>query len=119
MKGSTQESTRPSAVSFAKALADETRQKIMTLCCCKWLSVTEIVEQLDVAQPTVSHHLAVLREAGLVEARPDGKQTFYTLNQDRVALCCGQLMEIFAPEDEVTKALGRVIVARKRDCGCE
>jgi hypothetical protein len=31
-------------VDFAKAIADETRQKIMALCCCKHLSVTEIVE---------------------------------------------------------------------------
>ena len=40
-------------VNFAKALADETRQKIMSLCCCKWLSVGEIVEALHVSQPTV------------------------------------------------------------------
>ncbi len=56
-------------VLFAKALADETRQKIMKLCCCKWLSVNEIVEQLNVTQPTVSHHLSILREAGLVHVR--------------------------------------------------
>ncbi len=92
-------------VEFAKALADETRQKIMKLCCCKWLSVTEIVEHLDVAQPTVSHHLAILRDAGLVSIRPDGKQTFYTLNQERVVLCCGQIMKVFAPEEEATKTL--------------
>jgi len=92
-------------VTFAKALADETRQKIMKLCCCKWLSVTEIVEQLDVAQPTVSHHLAILRDAGLVNVRPEGKQTFYTLNQERVVTCCGQVMQVFAPEEEATKAI--------------
>ena len=85
-------------VLFAKALADETRQKIMNMVCCKWLSVTEIVEKLDVSQPTVSHHLAILREAGLVDVREEGKQTFYSLNQQRVAVCCGQLMIKFAPE---------------------
>ncbi len=70
-------------VLFAKAIADETRQKIMNLVCCTSLSVNEIVEKLDVSQPTVSHHLAILREAGLVDAREEGKQTFYSLNQDR------------------------------------
>ena len=85
-------------VLFAKAIADETRQKIMNLVCCKSLSVSEIVEKLDVSQPTVSHHLAILREAGLVDLREDGKQTFYSLNQNRVAVCCGQLMIKFAPE---------------------
>ena len=85
-------------VEFAKALADETRQKIMALCCCRWCSVGTLAEQTGVQQPTVSHHLAILREAGLVSARHEGKQTFYTLNQERVVYCCGQIMHAFAPE---------------------
>ena len=90
------------AVIFAKALADDTRQKIMRVCCCEWLSVNEIVDKMKVTQPTVSHHLAILREAGLVKIREAGKQTFYTLDQDRVVACCGQLMLKFAPEQEAT-----------------
>jgi ArsR family transcriptional regulator len=93
-------------VLFAKAIADETRQKIMKICCCEWLSVNEIVEHLNVTQPTVSHHLAILREAGLVKAREEGKQTFYQLNQDRISSCCGQLRTTFSPDaiapDKVT-----------------
>ncbi len=96
-------------VLFAKALADETRQKIMKLCCCNWLSVGEIVERLNVTQPTVSHHLAILREAGLVNAREEGKQTFYSLNQEKVAFCCGQLMFKFAPETEMTEAVKKSV----------
>jgi len=96
-------------VMFAKALADETRQKIMYLVCCQWLSVNEIVEQLHVTQPTVSHHLALLREAGLVNVREEGKQTFYALNQERVAFCCGQLMIKFAPETETTETVKKSI----------
>ncbi len=92
-------------VLFAKAIADSTRQKIMSVCCCSWLSVTEIVQKLDVSQPTVSHHLAILREAGLVNVREEGKQTFYTLNQDNVVSCCGQLMIKFAPETKATEKL--------------
>jgi len=92
-------------VLFAKAIADETRQKIMSECCCSWISVSEIVEKMDVSQPTVSHHLAILREAGLVEVREEGKQTFYTLNQERLAVCCGQLMIKFAPETETTEVV--------------
>jgi ArsR family transcriptional regulator len=96
-------------VLFAKALADETRQKIMNLVCCQWLSVNEIVEQLNVTQPTVSHHLAILREAGLVGVREEGKQTFYSLNQERVAFCCGQLMIKFAPETETAETIKKTI----------
>ena len=90
-------------VSFAKALADETRQKIMKLCCCEWVSVGEMARQLEVTQPTVSHHLAILRDAGLVNIREEGKQTFYRLNQKKITLCCGRLMANFAPEDDVTR----------------
>ncbi|MDP1714737.1 MAG: metalloregulator ArsR/SmtB family transcription factor [Anaerolineales bacterium] len=89
-------------VLFAKAISDETRQKIMNICCCTSLSVNEIVEKLDVSQPTVSHHLAILREAELVTIREEGKQTFYSLNQENVAICCGQLMIKFAPESITT-----------------
>jgi len=88
-------------VLFAKALADATRQQIMKLCCCKWLSVSEIVEQIEVSQPTVSHHLAILRNAGLVETRQEGKQIFYTLDQDKVATCCGNLVFKFAPDSNI------------------
>ena len=96
------------SVEFAKALADETRQQIMKLCCCRELSVTEIVEKTGVSQPTVSHHLAILRDADLVSALSEGKQTYYALNQERIAVCCGQLMQVFAPESEVTEAVKTV-----------
>jgi ArsR family transcriptional regulator, arsenate/arsenite/antimonite-responsive transcriptional repressor len=100
--------TRANSVSFAKALADETRQQIMRLCCCRELSVNEIVEQTGVSQPTVSHHLAILRDADLVLVRSAGRQTYYTLNQERIAVCCGQLLQVFAPESEVTGAVKSV-----------
>ena len=96
-------------VLFAKAIADETRQKIMSECCCCWLSVNEIVEKVGFTQPTISHHLAILRDAGLVHIREEGKQTFYSLNQDYVASCCGQVMLKFAPESETTINLQQVI----------
>jgi len=94
---------------FAKAIADDTRQKIMSECCCCTLSVNEIVEKIGLSQPTISHHLAILREAGLMDIREEGKQTFYTLNQERVAFCCGQLMIKFAPEEKATQVMLNVV----------
>lgn len=87
------------SVTFAKAMADETRQKIMQHLCCRWLCVGDVVAQMGVTQPTVSHHLAILRQAGLVHTRREGKQVYYTLNQSAVATCCGNLMQTFAPEE--------------------
>jgi ArsR family transcriptional regulator len=86
-------------VLFAKAIADDTRQKIMSHLCCNWLCVSDVVDRLGgVTQPTVSHHLSILRDANLVHTRREGKQIFYSLNQDAVAVCCGTLMQSFAPE---------------------
>jgi ArsR family transcriptional regulator len=86
------------SITFAKAMADDTRQQIMRLLCCEWICVSDIVSQTGVSQPTVSHHLGILREAKLVDTRREGKQIFYSLNQDAIVVCCGILMEIFAPE---------------------
>jgi len=93
------DSSQPSeSLLFARALSDETRQELMRLCCCEWRSVGDLAKAVGVTQPTVSHHLAFLKEAGLVDARHEGRQTFYTLNQDRVAECCGRLVARYAPE---------------------
>lgn len=87
-------------VIFAKALADETRQEIMSHLCCVWLSVNDVVGKLHgrVNQPTVSHHLKKLEEANLVLVRQEGRQRFYTLNQEQLTLCCGALVRVFAPD---------------------
>ncbi len=86
-------------VLFAKALADTTRQEIMKHLCCAWLSVNDVVDALGgkVNQPTVSHHLKKLEEAGLVIVRQDGRQRFYTLDQAQLTVCCGGLVRTFAP----------------------
>lgn len=90
------------SLDFAKALADETRQKIMSLCCCTEVCVNEIVESLDVSQPTISHHLKILTDAGLVHRVRHGKQVFYSLNQKRLAEGCCQVSNIYAPTMPVT-----------------
>lgn len=86
-------------ITFAKAIADETRQEMMKILCCEWLSVNDVVDALGgrVNQPTVSHHLKLLAEAKLVHVRQEGRQRFYSLNQEYFTVCCGQLMHNFAP----------------------
>ena len=87
-------------VVFAKALADETRQEIMRHLCCVWLNVSEIEDKLGgrVNQPTISHHLKKLEEADLVQVRQEGRFRYYTLNQARMTVCCGELVRRFAPD---------------------
>ena len=83
---------------FGKLLADETRQKIMKACCCQKLTVTEIVAQITVTQPTVSHHLKLLRDAGLVVSERRGKEIYYSLNQNKFVNGCCALANTFAPD---------------------
>ncbi len=94
-------------VAFAKAIADETRQQIMLLCCCRRLNVGDIARQIGVAQPTASHHLAILRDAGLVIIEREGRATYYSLNQARITVCCGKLMLTFAPEEDLSHKVKR------------
>lgn len=79
---------RPMELDFArgtmlfKALADETRVKIVHILSCGEVCACEILDYFDLSQPTLSHHLGILVEAGLVTARSEGKWTHYSLNRD-------------------------------------
>ena len=67
-------------VQVFKLLSDETRLRIlMYLMREKELHVTALCDKLGQSQPAVSHHLALLRVAGLIEARRDGKHNYYSV----------------------------------------
>ena len=67
------------SVQLFKALADETRLRILNLLCRRELCVCQIVEILDMGQSKVSRHLAHLRYAGLVNDRREGAWVYYAL----------------------------------------
>jgi ArsR family transcriptional regulator, arsenate/arsenite/antimonite-responsive transcriptional repressor len=68
-----------------KALADPARVTILNrLAAADEVCVCDFVAALDLAQPTVSHHLKVLRDAGLVESSRRGTWAFYRLVPDAV-----------------------------------
>ncbi len=72
-----------------RALADETRQRILALLQEREVSVGELNACFAVTQPTISYHLAILRRAG--------QQTFYHANLDCVGECCREILNRFAP----------------------
>jgi ArsR family transcriptional regulator, arsenate/arsenite/antimonite-responsive transcriptional repressor len=67
--------------SLIKALADETRVRIVHILSCGELCACDIQDYFNLTQPTLSHHLTLLVEAGLVIARPEGKWTYYSLSE--------------------------------------
>ena len=82
-------------VEFCKALADDTRQQILVMLQDGEKCVSDIVAEFDMSQPTISHHLNILRQFNLVTSRKEGKLVFYALNHDNVVECCGQLIAKF------------------------
>ena len=80
---------------FLAAMSDETRQRILALLHDREMSVNELTEHFALTQPTISHHLAVLRRACLVSARHDGRQIFYRANPECVAACCREIQTRF------------------------
>lgn len=62
------------------ALADPNRQKIIKCLKKSELPVSEIAKNLNISLATLSHHLDILRRAGLVSSRREGRQIFYELN---------------------------------------
>ena len=69
------------AVQLFKALADETRLRILNLLVRREVCVCQIVEVLGLGQSKVSRHLAHLRNAGLVNDRREGLWMYYSLAQ--------------------------------------
>lgn len=80
-----------------KALADENRLRMIVYLSDQERNVSELAALLDLSEPTVSHHLARLREAGLVNLRASGNQRFYRLDREtlkRIAQRVSQLDQI-------------------------
>jgi len=67
-----------------KALADETRLRIIKLLEVREMCVCEVMVALGLTQPTASHHLGILENAGLVKDRKEGKWVFYSVANPRL-----------------------------------
>lgn len=76
---------------FFKALADETRLKMVALLASKSCSGDQLAELLSIKRATVSHHLSKLADAGLVSFISEGHRKFYALRLDTVRATAQQL----------------------------
>jgi hypothetical protein len=78
---------------FFKVLGNDSRLKIVGLLATGERYVGELAELLDVKEPTISHHLAMMRELGLVNVRAEGNSRLYSLNS---AFLEGMSKEMFS-----------------------
>ena len=87
-----------SPAAMLKALGDDHRIQILKLlhggekCAC------ELLEELDISQPTLSHHMKILCDAGLVSCRKDGKWNYYEISCEGVCALRSFLRDLLAPE---------------------
>lgn len=77
-----------------KAISDPKRLRIVDMLSCGELCGCEILEAFHITQPTLSHDMRVLIEAGIVNDRREGKNIFYSLNRERLTAFYYTLQEI-------------------------
>lgn len=86
-----------------KAMSDPKRLRIVDMLSCGELCACVILESFNITQPTLSHDMKVLIEAGIVSDRREGKNIYYRLNKDAL--------------EEMHKTLG-MMFEEKPDCIC-
>lgn len=102
----TQEAERETlapAVALFRGLADPVRLSILRRLAHGEARVVDLVRELGLAQSTVSAHVACLRDCGLVDYRPEGRQSFYALTRP-------ELMELLASAELLLAAAGAQVV---------
>ena len=87
-----------------KAMSDETLLKIIDMLSCGEMCACDILEEFSISQSTLSYHMKILSESGLVNAVRDGAWMRYTLNKERT---------------EEIKAFFTCITNDKEDCICK
>ena len=87
-------------VSIFKALSDENRIRILKLlrsgekCACR------LLEELNISQPTLSHHMKILCETGIVTGRKEGKWTHYSICCESIRGARALMMELLSEDCE-------------------
>jgi Predicted transcriptional regulators len=94
MPTETQSLTENDITEMLRAIADPVRRRILEMlkdpgCCCSigrktGLCACDIEREFELSQPTISHHLGILRQAGLIEAEKVGQWMWYRRNETNV-----------------------------------
>lgn len=104
-------------VRWFKLLADETRLKILLyLLGRRELNVRALCDLLQLSQPAVSHHLALLRADGLIDCRRDGKHNYYHVLPERLSDLIGTVFSGM-PGEEPEVRFGECVLTYRRQPG--
>jgi len=87
-----------------KSLADETRLKIIEMLSNEELCACKILENFDITQPTLSYHMRILCDSGLVISRRDGAWMRYSLNEESF--------------ESIKELFDNINIVKSQNCGC-
>jgi ArsR family transcriptional regulator, arsenate/arsenite/antimonite-responsive transcriptional repressor len=82
-----------------KVMSDPTRLQIVDILSCGTLCACDILERLQISQSTLSHHMKVLIDCGLVIGEKDATWMHYTLNQEKVSELHGLIDAVTLPKE--------------------
>lgn len=91
-----------------KALGDENRLRILSMLQSGERCACVLLEYIHLSQPTLSHHMKILCETGLVTGRKEGKWVYYSLNRVQAAQAEQVLEELFQEKEPLAD-----------DCRCQ
>lgn len=83
-----------------KAIAEPKRLRIVDMLSCGELCACKILEAFHITQPTLSHDMKLLVDAGLVNDRRKGKNIYYSLNEEKIRVLQRILDNIFTPNSD-------------------
>jgi DNA-binding transcriptional ArsR family regulator len=100
-----------------RALADSTRRQILEELRAGELAAGEIARRFPISGPSVSRHLGVLKAAGLIRERREANRIFYSLFEERLALCVGRFLSAVCPDRFVVRQHSRKMQKGRRSTG--
>lgn len=87
-------------VDVIKALSDKNRLLILDMLSCGDMYACDIMEGLELTQPTISHHMKILVKSGIVESKKTGKWVNYNINRDVIKDLTEYLEYITNPKED-------------------
>src|SRR5260221_12280125 len=96
-----------------RALADSTRRQILEELRAGELSAGEIAGRFPISGPSISRHLGVLTVAGLIRGRRAANRIFYSLVEERLAVCVSRFLSTVCPEQLVFRQRRRGTVKKE------
>lgn len=98
-------------VSLFKAISDQTRLKIVDLLSCGEMCACQLLNNFHITQPTLSYHMRILSESGIVNGRRDGAWMYYSINGAVIEKISEFLVDIKSQKDQS-------IIKSEEKCNC-